>query len=395
MLIIKPKYSDLYGKSVVLVSTVPFFLVNQLSSHIENLKALGARVTLVTSWGEELTSFIEDEDVQVITIEIARPIRLWQDIKTLYRLIRLFRQQHFSIMHSTTPKAGLLSAMAARVAGIPVRLHTFTGQVWLTKRGLMRWLLQKMDQTISHLSTHCYADSPSQRNTLIESGITDADKVSTYGQGSLAGVDLKRFSQKRFSQDEKHELRNRTGIKNDAFVLTFIGRLTRDKGIYELLSAFQRLREKNLNLELMLLGPLDDGTASSCLSVIESLPEAHWLGYVEQPEEYLAITNLLCLPSYREGFGTVVIEAAAMGVPCVGTRISGLVDAIEDGVSGLLVPPRDVNALAEAMESLVHDRNLLERMSAAAASRCEQEFDANKINNLVAREYARWLGSVH
>jgi len=389
------KLSDLCGKSIVLVSTVPFFLVNQLSSHIENLKELGVRVTLVTSAGHELACFIDDEDVKVVNIEIARAIKPWQDIKALYFLTRLFRQQRFSIMHSTTPKAGILSALAARLAGIPIRLHTFTGQVWVTKRGMMRWLLQKMDQAIIYFNTHCYTDSPSQRNTLIDSGITDSDKVSTYGKGSLAGVDLTRFSQKRFSLEDKQGLRSRVGIKNDSFVLTFIGRLTRDKGIYELLSAFRMLRLRNPNLELMILGPLDDATGSSCLTTIESLAEVHWLGYVQQPEEYLAITDLLCLPSYREGFGTVVIEAAAMGVPCVGARIPGLVDAIEDGVTGLLVPPRDVNALAEAMESLMHDRTLLEEMSAAAASRCEQEFDSAKVNNLVASEYARWLGIVH
>lgn len=389
------EYSGLHGKSVVLVSTVPFFLVNQLSSHIENLKTLGMRVTLVTSDGEELASFIEDEDVQVITIEIARPIKPWQDIMALYRLTRLFRQQRFSIMHSTTPKAGLLSALAAKLAGIPIRLHTFTGQVWVTKRGLMKWLLQKMDQTIIHLNTHCYADSPSQRKLLIDSGITDPDKVSTYGKGSLAGVDLKRFSRKRFSQETREKLRNRVGIKNGAFVLTFIGRLTRDKGIYELLSAFRKLRKRNLDLELLLLGPLDDETGSSCLRTIESLPEAHWFGYVQQPEEYLAITDLLCLPSYREGFGTVVIEAAAMGVPTVGTEISGLVDAVEHGLTGLLVPPRDVNALAEAIEAIMRDKELLKRMSSVATLRCEQEFDSIKVNNLVASEYARWLGSIH
>jgi len=327
----------------------------------------------------------------VIITEIARPISLWQDVKTLYVLTKLFRGQQFSIMHSTTPKAGLLAALAAKLAGIPVRLHTFTGQIWLTKRGLMRWFLQKMDQVIVNLNTHCYTDSPSQKILLVNMGITDCDKVSSYGKGSLAGVDLNRFSQKRFSKERKNNIRNRVGVKNDTFVLAFIGRLTRDKGVYELLSSLKLLIDKGLNIELMMIGPMDDEVGLSRLSVIGTLPQVHWIGHAKHPEEYLAITDVLCLPSYREGFGTVVIEAAAMGVPTVGTEIPGLIDAVEHGVTGLLVPPCDVSALAVAIETIVNDRSLLKNLSLASELRCKRYFDSNEVNDLVAREYVQWL----
>ena len=197
----------LNGVDIVIVSTVPFFLVNQLSSHIYNLKDKGMRVTLVTSAGEELQEFINDDSIQVIIIEIPRKIHPWADLKALFLLIKLFAQRKFTIMHSTTPKAGLLCAIAAKITGVPVRLHTFTGQVWATKTGLMKQLLQFFDKTIVQLNTHCYTDSPSQREFLIDSGIAKKNKLSTSGKGSLAGVDLKRFSQQRFSKEFKNNLK--------------------------------------------------------------------------------------------------------------------------------------------------------------------------------------------
>jgi len=381
----------LNGVDIVIISTVPFFLVNQLSSHIYNLKEKGMRVTLVTSAGEELQEFLNDDSIQVITIEIPRKIELWADLKALVLIVKLFSMHKFTIMHSTTPKAGLLCAIAAKITGIPVRLHTFTGQVWATKTGLMKNLLQFLDKIIVQLSTHCYVDSLSQQQFLIDSGIAKKKALSIYGKGSLAGVDLKRFSQDRFSSAFKTELKKTLDIKGSDFILTFIGRLIRDKGIYELLASFEQLQKKFADIQLILLGPMEASESDLLRDKINNLSNVHWLGNVRQPEQYLSITDVLCLPSYREGFGTVVIEAAAMGVPTVGTEIPGLVDAVDNNVTGNLVRVKDITELSKTLETLVCDDTLLQQMKKSAKERCLLYFDSQKVNECVALEYVRWL----
>jgi len=381
----------LKGVEIVIVSTVPFFLVNQLSSHIYNLKAKGMRITLVTSAGEELDEFIADDSIQVIPVEIPRKIQPLADLKALYILYQLFASKNFTIVHSTTPKAGLLCAIVAKLTGIPIRLHTFTGQVWATKTGLMKSLLQFLDKIIVTLNTHCYTDSPSQRQYLIDSKIASKDNLSTYSHGSLAGVDLKRFSPQRFDETHKRKIRQSLNIKDNVFVLTFIGRLIKDKGIYELLASFERIQSKFPNVHLIILGPMEEKDSFKLLNTINNLPTVHWLGNVSEPEQYLSITDVLCLPSYREGFGTVVIEAAAMSVPTVGSNISGLVDAIEDGVTGLLVPKQNEKKFAFALEKLIVDPNYLQKMKVSTKEYCELHFDSKKVNACVEKEYLKWL----
>lgn len=387
------RLSVLRGQSVALVSTVPFFLVNQLSTHIRHLRHLGMQVTVITSPGDELDVFSDDPGIRVVSIDIPRRIRPWEDLRALARLHALFRRHRFSIVHSTTPKAGLLCAVAARLAGVPVRLHTFTGQVWVGMQGPMPRLLKRLDRLIVRLDTHCYADSPSQLTLMESAGVAIPGRISAYGKGSLAGVDIARFSPERFSQQDRDETRREIGLNRRALVFAFIGRITREKGVGELLDAFARLRRRHSDLALLMLGPVDDRSGASLRERFASVPGVSWLGYTRNPEKYLAMTDVLCLPSYREGFGTVVIEAAAMQVPTVGSDIPGLVDAVENGVTGILVPPRDANALAEAMETLIRDPGLLRSMKSAAGERCLLEFDSRIVNRLVATEYARWLSS--
>ena len=385
------KSESLKGVDIAIVSTVPFFLVNQLSSHIYNLKEKGMNITLITSMGPELQGFLNDDLIEVVPVEIPRKIHPWADLKALYILYKLFANKKFTIMHSTTPKAGLLCAIAAKVTAVPIRLHTFTGQVWATKTGLMRALLQFLDKIIVAFNSHCYTDSPSQQQYLVDSGIAQKEQISTYGRGSLAGVDLSRFSPQRFNEDFKVKLRESLNIKEGVFVLIFIGRLIKDKGIYELLEAFEAMLENNKNVNLIILGPMEERDNAFLLNIIHKLPEIHWLGNVEEPEQYLSITDILCLPSYREGFGTVVIEAAAMGVPTIGTEIPGLIDAIEDGVTGVLVPKQNVEKYSQSLKALLENQDLLQKMKVSARKNCELHFDSKIVNLHVEEEYLKWL----
>lgn len=386
----------LSGVAVARISTVPFFVVTQLKHQIEMLGRAGARVTVVSSDGPALAMLGGLSGVRCEVIDIPRSISPWRDVLALIRLFRFFRRQHIQIAHSTTPKAGLLTALAALLAGVPLRLHTYTGQPWVNMRGIKRWLARSSDRLIGRLNTRCYADSASQQQFLIEQGILDGARISVIGAGSLAGVDLARFSRNRFSAQDCASLRQSLNIPEGAPVLLFVGRITVDKGVRELLHAFALLKAGASDAHLVMVGQLDaDSGVSGALAPAEigRIRDTHIVGYSECPEAYLAIADVLCLPSYREGFGTVVIEAAAMGVATVGSNIYGLSDAVVHGETGILVPPRDAHALHRALQRLLENKELRLAMGAAAKLRAEKLFDAGKVNAALIKEYLDLLGT--
>ncbi|WP_036992650.1 glycosyltransferase family 4 protein [Metapseudomonas furukawaii] len=380
---------------VARVSTVPYFVATQLKGQIERLAASGAQTVVITSPGEELSRIDWSERLTLELIEIPRSPHPLKDLLALFRLFMAFRRQKFNIIHSTTPKAGLLSAISSFLARVPIRLHTFTGQPWVGLSGPLAWFARSSDKVIGRLSTHCYADSESQCEFLVSTGVIKRNKISVIGAGSLAGVSLSRFNPARFSQTDKNELRAELGISEGSRIVLFVGRICKDKGIFELLEAFRRALGAGVNAELLLVGPIDQGrddVDSLSLADLSGQAKVHHVGYTDCPEKYMAIADLLCLPSYREGFGTVVIEAAAMGVPTLGTAIYGLTDAIVNGETGVLVPPRDSEALCGEMIRLLSCPELLAGMGKSAYSRCLKCFDAEVINGQVLEEYERLMG---
>lgn len=385
---------SLQGVRIARIATVPFFVVTQLKQQIESLAASGARVTVVTSYGTDLAALTALPDVNCVPIAIPRSIAPWRDLLALIRLWMFFRKEQIDIAHSTTPKAGLLTAIAAFMAGVPIRLHTFTGQPWVGIRGIKHWLARGSDWLIGRLNTRCYADSASQRQFLIEQGVLDAQQLFVIGAGSLAGVDINRFDRKIFHANQRHALRQSLGIPEDVEILLFVGRITIDKGVRELLNAFAGLKAAGSRAHLVFVGPFDsDSGAGGGLSPheINAIQNTHLVGYAECPERYMSIADILCLPSYREGFGTVVIEAAAMSVPTVGTNIYGLSDAIEDGKTGILVVPQDSGSLQKGLARLIADKALRTRMGMSARQRAEDLYDADRVNAQVIEEYCRLL----
>lgn len=385
---------SLRGVRIARISTVPFFVVSQLKHQIESLAAGGACVTVVTSAGPGLEVLQALPGVACMPIDIPRSIAPWRDLLAMIRLWSFFRRERVEIVHSTTPKAGLLAAVAAFMAGVPIRLHTFTGQPWVGMRGIKRWLAFASDRVIGRLNTHCYADSVSQREFLIRNGVLGPERISVIGAGSLAGVDIRRFDRVRFQEQQRQTIRQSLDIPPDAEVLLFVGRITRDKGVNELLKAFSALKAEGSHAHLVIVGPFDSDTGVSgsiSLHQISAIRDTHVVGYSECPEQYMSIADILCLPSYREGFGTVVIEAAAMGVPTVGTNIYGLSDAIEDRKTGLLVAVQDAGALHDGLAMLLADVALRKGMGRAAKLRAADRFAADLVNAGVAKEYLRLL----
>lgn len=373
------------------VATVPFFLYNHLREQIASTAAAGHEVVLISSGGAEAEWLRTIPGVRFEQIDIPRKIAPLRDLGALWRLIILFRRERFDIVHSTTPKAGLLCALAGMLARIPVRLHTFTGQAWVEMRGLARLVAKAGDWLTAHIDTLCYADSVSQRDFIVAEGVCGSDRVRVLGAGSLAGVDVARFDPDQWA-GERAATREALGIPLDAWVITFIGRQTRDKGLDELTEAFRTV-SRHAPCVLLLIGPgeTDDGSLTHAVAAGQDA-NIRRIGYTPEPERYLAASDLLCLPSYREGFGNVVIEAAAMGVPAVGTDIVGLRDAIVDGETGVLVPPKDAASLAEAILALLTDEGLRRAMGEKARRRAVAEFDAGKVNAAVLAEYRRLAG---
>jgi glycosyltransferase involved in cell wall biosynthesis len=389
---------ELVDVQIVCIATVPFFMATQLGTQIAALLQAGMRVTVVTSPGPELDRLPIHPNLHIHTLLIPRNVSPRADILAILNLFRLFKQLSPQIVHSTTPKAGLIAAIAGFLARTPIRLHTFTGQPWLNLQGAMRVAARQSDRLIGWLNTRCYADSRSQSQFLIEEGLLRANKISVVGEGSLSGVDIDRFDRERIGLQVRERVRKGLGISSDTPVLLFIGRIARDKGIRELLTAAEQLHSQGVDFSLLLLGPMDDeagGHSSISRSELEGLSYLHYLGYSAVPEDFIVAADVLCLPSYREGFGTVVIEAAAMGVPTVGTLITGLTDAIVDGETGILVEVHDSIALANALRTLIENPGLRTHLGEQARARAREHFSSSRINAALLVEYGRLLDISH
>ncbi len=373
------------------VATVPITLTTLLYEQIRCAVNAGIELTLVSSPGEELNRLTQDFPVRLHTIPMARQPSPVRDLRSLIELTQFLRRERFDIVHSNTPKAGLLTAVAGRLAGVPIRLHTYTGQPWVVLSGPLRWMARQSDAWISRLNTHTYADSPSQREFLIAEGLVTAGRITVLGSGSTSGVNLRRFDPAARA-DDRTMIRAGLAIPSEALVILFVGRATRDKGINELVAAFQAVSPGNDQLHLVLVGPQEperDPLPPETLSEIAVNPRIHSVGFTPHPEHYLAVADIFCLPSYREGFPNVIVEAGAMRLPSVATRITGVVDAVVEGQTGLLVPAREAHALAEALQSLITSPAERQRMGQLARERAMREFDADVVNRMLVDEYYR------
>lgn len=371
------------------VGSVPFFLYNHLRRQIAATVEAGHEVVLISSDGPEVEWIKKIPGIRFHEIDIPRRISPLRDLRALWQLFFLFRREGFDIVHSGTPKAGMLCAVAGFLARVPIRLHTFTGQAWVEMHGAMRLIVKTGDWVTATLNTFCYADSASQVEFIVAEGVVKEDKIRVLGSGSLAGVALDRFNLEKWA-DSTEETIEELNIPSGYKVVTFIGRLTKDKGINELVAAFKMLRKEGIKCILLLIGPEEtkDGSLSNAVAGWSD-SDIRAIGYSTEPERYLAMTDIFCLPSYREGFPNVMIEAAAMGVPAVGTDIVGVRDTVIEGETGLLVPPKSVDDLVRALKVLLTDVELCKQMGEKARERACREFSSERVNQAVLDEYVR------
>ncbi len=312
---------------------------------------------------ESLASFYPS--VRFINVPIAREISPLRDFYALILLIFIFAKEKPDVVHSIMPKAGLLCALAGSLSRVPVRIHTFTGQRWATATGLSRHFLKLLDKLVVKLNVVTLTDSYSQSQFLFENGIDNhGSPLPVLLKGSLSGVNLNQFSRKDV-RPTRRITRDKLGIGDDEVVFLFVGRKCRDKGVLDLIEGYCIACSQIKKIRLLLVGPDEsDGMIENLIT--SSNAEIINLPKTENPEIYFAASDIFCLPSYREGFGTTVIEAAAMGLPSIGTNIPGLVDSIKNGVTGILVPPGNIAELSNAMLTLASDTALRNKLSQAA-----------------------------
>lgn len=362
---------------------------------LEHLRAVRRemRVTVVVNTTDPGFARARGLDVDVVPVGIERDIAPALDAAALRRLTSLFRAQRFDIVHSYTPKAGLLTMTAAFLARVPVRVHTFTGQVWATRAGVARRVLKSADRVTARLATHVLVDSHHQREFLIREGVVAPEHSRVLHRGSVAGVDPVRF---RPDPVARAEIRAALGIPSDASLFIYLGRLNRDKGIATLADAYSRIAAKRPDVHLLLVGGDEDGLTPEVLRRCAGAADrVHFEGFAERPERYLAAADVLCLPTLREGFGTVLIEAAATGIPVITTDIYGTRDAVVAGVTGLVHAPGDAAGLEAAMQTLVEEPELAATLGREGRKRAIEEFREAGLTRALLEFYRSSLAAGH
>ncbi|ABS26832.1 glycosyl transferase group 1 [Anaeromyxobacter sp. Fw109-5] len=376
------------SRRLVHVTTVPETL-SFLAGQPRFLSRRGWEVFAVSSPGEGLGRFAAAEGIASRAVAIERRIAPLRDIVSLLRLGTTLRRLRPDVVDAHTPKGGLLGILAAWMTGVPIRIYHLHGLVYVTSRGLRRRLLLSVEKLTAALSTRVLCVSRSLAEVAMRDGIAPPAKLGVVLSGSINGVDTARFAPP--TQAERQAARRALGLPADARVIGFVGRVTREKGIVELEAAWRTLRRDLPDVRLVLVGPLErqDPVPPAVAASLRNDPRVLMVGFEWDTPRYFRAMDVLALPSYREGFGVVSIEAAAMGLPVVASRIPGCLDAVLDGVTGTLVRPGDDRALCSALLAYLADPELRARHGEAGRARVLREFQQERLWRALEAEYLR------
>lgn len=373
-------------KKIIRAITVPLSLCFCRDVMIK-MRAMGYHMVAVTSPGPELDSLRRDDGFHCVEVPMERHISPLSDLLSLVRLIGVFRKERPWVVHSMTPKAGLLCMVAAWLTRVPVRVHTFTGLVWPTATGLKRKILMMTDWLTCACATHVTPEGQGVLNDLKNGGITKKP-MKVLGYGNVRGVDMERFSPDRFS------------IKKDdgVFTFVFVGRIVGDKGINELVEAFVKLHDKHKNTRLVLVGNYEhnlDPVSDKTRKLIDTNDGIDACGpkYGDDLLQMYVDADCFVMPSYREGFPNTVLEAGAMGLPSIVTDINGSREIIENEKNGLIVPSKNADALYNAMERMLTDDAARKTMKDNARPMIASRFEKNFVQKCQIEFYERILNS--
>ncbi len=365
------------------------------------MSSQGFNVTMISSDFQGKSKLAELEQSVFIPVNMTRAITPIADMKSLFKLIKTFRIIKPQIVHTHTPKAGLIGMLASWITGVPVRLHTVAGLPLMETNGIKRKILEFVEQLTYGCATKVYPNSRNLNAFIIQSKFTKPNKLKVIGNGSSNGIDTKAFSNTPELECLGQQLLVQHGLAADDFTFIFIGRLVKDKGIEELVQAFAVLSSIYPNLKLLLIGPEEpelDPLSVTCREEIESNPSIIAVGYQNDVRPYLTISKALVFPSYREGFPNVPMQAGCFDLPAIVTNINGCNEIIVEKENGLIIPVKDAEALRSAMECLYLNQQLYQDMSKKARQMIVDRYDQQKVWELILEEYELQLkekGIVH
>ncbi len=349
-------------------------------------------VVAVSGYDNDLEEVKSREEVTIKDIKMERAISPFKDLISLYKLYRYFKKEKPTIVHSITPKAGLLSMMAAKYARVPIRIHTFTGLIFPSKSGLFQKLLIVMDKVLCWHATHIFPEGNGVKQDLERYQIT-TKPLKILANGNVNGIDIEYFNPENVNLEEKQNLKNVLNLSEKDFVFIYVGRLVKDKGLNELVQAFSKIKDENV--KLLLVGPFEnelDPLKPETISEIKDNSNIVSVGYQKDVRKYYAISSVLVFPSYREGFPNVVLQAGAMQLPSIVTNINGSNEIITHNKNGLIIPVQNSDAIFAAMLFMMNEN--IEDMSKHARIMVENRYKQQLVWESLLKEYKELEASV-
>lgn len=376
------------------ITTVPISLQKLITGQLPFMREHGFDPVMISAEGGEVKQVVEEQQCPHVPLAMTRKITPIADLKALWQFYKLCKLHQPAIIHSHTPKAGIIGMLGGMLARVPVRLHTVAGLPLMESQGPKRKVLELVEKLTYGCATKVYPNSTVLKEFILKSNFCKPDKVKVIGNGSSNGINTAFFSREKMDAEGLQALRKNLGITRDDFLFVFIGRVVKDKGIQELVNAFTALQKLQPFVKLLLVGPLEqdlDPLEESTLQEIAQNPAIHSIGYQHDVRPYLALSHALVFPSYREGFPNVPMQAGCFELPSIVTNINGCNEIILHGENGLIIPPKSVQALHAAMEKLVADHGLYAYLQSNARRMIVERYEQRYFWELLLQEYQEQL----
>lgn len=378
---------------LIRITTVPISLKVLLKGQHRFMSSKGFNVVGVAAPGKDLDEVSQFEEIQVHPLAMTRTISPFADLMSLWNFYNLCRKHKPTIVHSHTPKAGIIGMLGAKLAGVPIRLHTVAGMPLMESKGIKRKVLDFVEKLTYRAATKIYPNSRGLYDFILDNNFTQKDKLAVLANGSSNGIDTTFFSQAHFTESDNQHLRQSLGIDETDFLFIFVGRLVADKGLNELIAAFVSLSKSTASaksVKLLLVGPfeseLDPLNASTVIAIKNNLNIIS-VGFQKDIRPYMAISDALVFPSYREGFPNVVMQAGAMGLPSIVSDINGCNEIIIEGKNGTIIPVKDAQAIHTAMMRFIDDISFFNQLKLNARTMIADRYEQHVVWQAIFEEY--------
>ncbi|PHS61900.1 MAG: glycosyltransferase family 1 protein [Flavobacterium sp.] len=375
---------------LIRITTVPISLEKLLEGQLRYMNQF-YNVTAISSEKEQLEKYGENEGVSIFYLPLTRKITPFQDLNAIWKLYKFLKKEKPHIVHSHTPKAGMVGMIASYFAKVPNRLHTVAGLPLMEAKGIKRKILNTVEKFTYKLATKVYPNSYGLEKIILDLQFLKKEKCKVLANGSSNGIDTEYFNPNSYSEKDKHEINQHLKISENDFVYIFVGRLVSDKGINELVTAFKNIQQKNKNTKLLLVGPLEselDALNKETLEQLTGNENIISVGYQQDVRPYFAIANVLTFPSYREGLPNVVLQAGAMGLSSIVTDINGCNEIIKQNNNGLIIPVKDKEALFNAMSLVLNEKKLTEKLTSNSRKSIVKRYQRPVVWDAILEEYS-------